>query len=324
MEPRSLRFPDHLSFLELPTPVQPLTANGRVWLKRDDLTGFPYGGNKPRKLEFLLAEAQRQGAHTVVTTGATGSNHCLATTVHASRLGFDVVLILFPQPETDVVRHHFSAVQHLGAEVVLGDSFGQLDDLRRAVSARVDRPYFIPAGGSNGLGALGYVRAALELAGQLDRGDMPVPGAVYCAAGTLGTLSGLALGFHLAGLDLPLVGVQVVDASLTNPTTLFQMIADASEHLGALNPGLEIAPPESFPVRIETGYFGAGYGEETSAGAVAREWMRRNGPVPVEPTYTAKTMAAVLDAREPFTPERPLLYWHTFDPGDRLELDAVC
>lgn len=321
MQYRSIVFPRHLDLLDLPTPVEPLPGVRNVWIKRDDLTGKPYGGNKPRKLEFLLADALDKNAKTIVTTGATGSNHCLATTVYARSLGLNVHLIMFPQPETDVVRHHFNAVQALGAEVTLGASYDEFEVLKAKILTTVPDPYFISAGGSNRLGCLGYVRAAMELSDQIDAGRLPVPETVICAAGTLGTMAGLALGFYIAGRTIALQGIQVVDPIVTNRENLNALIRDASELLAMLNVDFHPPEPRNLPIEIITDYFGPGYGESTAKSSAAEQWMASHGPVRADPTYTAKTLAAVLDGcRTEKQPVKPMVYWHTFDPGYNLKL----
>lgn len=310
--------PRQLNLLNLPTPVETLKNPENLWIKRDDLTGMPYGGNKPRKLEFLLADAKANGAKTIVTTGATGSNHCLATTVYGRREGLDVRLIMFPQPETDIVRHHFKMVQKLGAQVTLGTDYSEFDSLKSDLLNRLDRPYFIPAGGSCGLGCMGYVKAAYELKTQILNGQLPQPEVVYCAAGTLGTLAGLAVGLKLVDLPVVLRGIRVVDTIVTNQETLNELITETLTIIRSLNPERAIPDPSELSVEIVEGYFGTGYGERTPAGSEAMNWLHRRSSVRLDPTYTSKTFAAVIDAVDRLESSAPVLYWHTFDPGHNL------
>ncbi|HEX6693602.1 MAG TPA: pyridoxal-phosphate dependent enzyme, partial [Longimicrobiales bacterium] len=190
----------------LPTPIETVTlppAGGEnalsVQVKRDDLSGDAYGGNKVRKLEFLLAAARARGATRVVTAGAFGSHHALATTVYARRLGFDVTTILFPQHVTPHVRGIPLMCAALGAEVRFTPRMeGVPFALWRAALDGRGRTCVIPPGGSDAIGTLGYVEAGLELAAQWQESRSKRPARIHVAAGTLGTAAGLALGLALA------------------------------------------------------------------------------------------------------------------------------
>ncbi len=306
-----------------PTPVEPLerlsSRVGReIWVKRDDLTSPLYGGNKPRKLEFLLAEARSRGARTLVTAGGIGTNHGLATAIFGREAGFRVVLCLFDQPVTDHVRKNLLLFHACGAEIVYGGSrLGGL--LRFFILERIRRrqAFFIPLGGSSPRGVLGFVNAGLEFALQVTRGEAPRPGAVFVAVGSCGTLAGLVLGFRLAGLAVPVVGVRVAPAVAVNRRAVLGL-ALRSQRLLALAGG-----PQAGAVRLSNGDFlldsdqyGGGYGHPTEAGRSAQRLVEEAEGIRLEPTYTAKTFASLLEHGRRKTFPGPLLFWNTFNSVD--------
>lgn len=324
----------HVSLATLPTAVEPLAldalpAGTRVFIKRDDLTGDTYGGNKVRKLEFLLGEALTQGCREVWTVGAIGSHHALATTLYARKLGLAVKVLHFPQPVTEHVRRNLRAIAAAGAELVLAE--------RNAVPAAIVRRHvrdwltrksvrsrFIPAGGSSEIGALGYVEAALELVAQVEHGELPRPDVIYVTAGTCGTLAGLHAGFALAGWDaLQLVGVRVVDKLLSSPRVVRKLSAAALAQLVAN--GASVPAGAGPHVRFDHRFYGPGYGVPTPEALSARAQLAGvPGAPPLEPTYTARTMAALLNDLARGRARGNVLYWHTFSsrPLDAL-VDAV-
>ncbi len=195
-----------------PTPVQRLDHVGpaNLWVKRDDLSSPVYGGNKVRKLEFILAQVKQQRKTHVVTLGGIGTNHGLATTIYGRQMGLLCTLVLFPQPVTSLVKQNLRLFNYYGANLIYRPS------LIRAVltyylSQRLRHPgaYFLYAGGSNAVGTLGFVNAAFELKEQIDAGAAPKPSVIFCPVGSNGTLAGLTLGARLAGLASTVIGVRV-------------------------------------------------------------------------------------------------------------------
>ena len=200
-----LRVP-HLRLGTWPAPVQRLETlseelGTEVWLKSEGRAGRLYGGNKVRKLEYLLADAVARGSQRVVTIGAYGSHHALATATYGRALGLEVDLVLYPQPVTAHVVDDLLASSATGATLLPSRNavFAWLRAGWRALTQ--PRTVSIPAGGSSPLGALGWVEAGLELAAQVEAGELPAPEWVFVPAGTCGTVSGLALGLELAGLE---------------------------------------------------------------------------------------------------------------------------
>ena len=199
-----------------PTPVMPLpglrerlgAGTPELWVKRDDQSAVAYGGNKVRTLEVLFAEALAQGATRIVSTGAFGSNHAAATVLHARRVGLEPGALLFPQPQSAAARENLAVTVTHGARVEELPHWSFLPyGLARAHlldKQRRERSYVMVPGGATPLGALGYVSAAFELAGQVARGELPAPRAVVLAVGSTCTTAGLLLGFTLAARQ-PLV-----------------------------------------------------------------------------------------------------------------------
>jgi D-cysteine desulfhydrase len=292
------------SLATLPTPVEPApelverAQIGAVWLKRDDLSAEPYGGNKVRKLEFLLADALEAGARGVWTVGAVGSNHVLATTVYAKALGLEVAARHFPQPITDHVRKNCLAVAASGAQLRFGGKLGLVGAVaRRAVLAALFKPtgrlYYVPAGGSSPVGALGYVNAALELVAQVEAGDCPRPDAVFVPVGSGGTLAGLVTGFALAGAPIRVIGVRVVDRIVINRPNLDRLIRGVLRLLARHG---VTAPdgPRRLDYELDHSQFGGGYGAPTPAAREAVSLAGEALELPLEQTYTGKAMAGLL------------------------------
>jgi 1-aminocyclopropane-1-carboxylate deaminase/D-cysteine desulfhydrase-like pyridoxal-dependent ACC family enzyme len=309
---------DELPWVELgswPTPLTRLEApygwSGELWLKGDDLSSPLYGGNKVRKLEYLLADARAAGAGRLITTGVVGSHHCLATSVHGRRLGLPTSLVVFPQPMTPHAAEMAALNRAWADEVRECSTFATQPFVEAALRwrRRRDRPYVIPGGGSSALGALGYVSGALELAGQVRGGEMPRPATIAVAAGTLGTVVGLAIGAALTDVTDRVLAVRIVPATIANVWTLSRLAEGALRLLAGA--GVRVPDVRAVVDRVELvgDYYGRGYGHPTDEGARATEWFARHG-VTLDPSYTAKTAAAVLE-RLTAGPAATVLYWHT-------------
>jgi D-cysteine desulfhydrase len=317
------RIPWH-SLGRFPTPVLRLPLDGAadVWCKRDDLSGEPYGGNKVRKLEFVLAEARRRGARRLITAGAAGSHHALATTVYGTALGFDVTLVLCPQPAAPHVRTALLQDAALGATLrwVPRMEMIPLGIARARAVHRGERPHLIAPGGSDAYGTLGYVSAALELAEQVEAGEVPLPRVVHVAAGTMGTAAGLAIGFAMAGLPVRVAAARITTPLLTNRWMLGRLMRATARLLEARGAGSVPLVRARAGVELYGAQIGRGYGHRTAAGDRAADALGACG-LALDHTYTAKAAAGLLEAlREA---EGPVLFWHTLSaceavPPDRL------
>jgi D-cysteine desulfhydrase len=317
-----------VALAELPTPVERLGGlsdelSREVWVKRDDQTGRLYGGNKVRKLELLLGDALARGLDRVVTFGAYGSHHCLATATYGAQVGLKVCLALYPQPVTDHVLDDLLLSHGTGAELVAVNKEGWLSAATQLM-IRLARPgEVIPPGGSSPLGTLGYVEAALELVAQVEAGELPRPERIFLPAGTCGTAAGLLLGFQLAGLKTTLVLVRVVTPALGNLTTVRTLRDLALRRLrsaglsDALAAQAEAAAEQgAVTLDLDPDEFGPGYGHATPAGEAALARLAAEG-VALETTYTAKTAASLL--RRAGEGEGPILFWNTFSSVDVSE-----
>ncbi|MFE7797394.1 1-aminocyclopropane-1-carboxylate deaminase/D-cysteine desulfhydrase [Nocardia sp. NPDC057440] len=324
------RFPelaDTLPFLRLgdsPTPVRELDLGTRVPVWCKDESGYGsggWGGNKIRKLEWLLPEAQRRGARTILTVGGTGTNWGLATALYAREHGIETALALVDQPEDDHVRAQLQRLKSSGATVHFTHS-----KLRTVLCApwlvvRHMRgralPYLLPAGGSSPIGTLGYVEGALELAAQVRAGALPEPTYLVTAVGSGGTAAGLALGLRLAGLRTRVLGVVVND---TLPLDAKHIIGLAKRAEGVLRArGAQCAPRGLSPddVTIVRDWIGPGYGHETPA-AIAAQKLGATAGLELETVYTAKALAALidLDARGELG-DGPVVFLDTYGPRHR-------
>jgi 1-aminocyclopropane-1-carboxylate deaminase/D-cysteine desulfhydrase-like pyridoxal-dependent ACC family enzyme len=301
------------------TPVQFAAhvsrACGReVYVKRDDLTDPRYGGNKVRKLRHILREAARRRATDVVTFGAVGSHHVLATTVHGAAVGLRVHAILVSQPYSPHAEETARADVAQGATLYPARGGWEIPAVLARVLAALRlagrRPMVIPIGGSSPRGALGYVDAARELRGQLERGEAPAwPDVMVCALGSGGTYAGLLAGARVAGLPGEVVGVQVTATRFVAPTVVVGL-ANRALGLAAQGPLRTHARFRRADLRIVNDQLGAGYGHPTAAGEEATALFACDG-VTLDPTYTAKAAAGLIAlARRDPNPRR-YLFWNT-------------
>lgn len=306
-----------------PTPLERidhvLPRGATLWVKRDDLCGGPYGGNyggnKVRKLEFLLASAARRGARRLLTIGAYGSNHVLATTLYGRQAGFDVDAVVFPQPLSARVFDQLLAEVHAGAHLIPTRSY--LGAALAVARGRLRRQvYWIPAGGSSPLGVLGYVSAGLELAAQIRAGEAPAFDTIYVTLGSGSTAAGLWLGLALAGWAGRLVAVRVVDRVVSNRTIVRWWAAGGARllrHAGLSGLPSAATRPELY---VDHRFFGPGYAHPTPAAEEAVAQAAVAGLI-LETTYTGKTLAALLeDARAGRLAGQNVLFLDTFNSLD--------
>lgn len=311
----------YMQIATLPTPIDsadPLAADlgiRRLWIKRDDRCAKPYGGNKIRKLEYLLADALGKSCDAVLTYGAAGSNHALATAIYARQVGLDCYAVLTGQSPTprvaDTLRYHAL----LGTRLVPVEGFKAALDARDATMAAhptgSEKVYEIWWGGSSWLGVAGFVNAALELGQQLAADP---PDYVYVAAGSLGTAAGLAIGLRLLGWSTRVVGVRVVPLPARLPMAIEPLYSETCEQLHARDARFPLFddPLANFELRDE--FLGEGYGVSTSGADDAIEIAGQKAGIGLEPTYTGKAMAALVhDARAGRLKGRNAIFWLTYN-----------
>jgi 1-aminocyclopropane-1-carboxylate deaminase/D-cysteine desulfhydrase-like pyridoxal-dependent ACC family enzyme len=311
-----------LSFGEFPTPVERLSGVSRhlkrddnLYIKRDDLSSRAYGGNKVRKLEFLLADALKHGAVRVITSGGAGSNHAVATAVYARNAGIKAVLMLFRQPNSHSVRHNLLMNLASGAELIHHDTYEEhtqalAEMIRMYESVDGRAPYVIPLGGSSPVGAIGYVNAGLELAAQIAAGELPLPSRIYLALGTMGTAMGLLLGLKAAGIKTHLQAVRAVPTYVSGIDKCHLLFNQTNELLHEMDTSFPSCTltPEDLTIRQE--FFGEKYGMFTPEAAAAATLLRESDRIILDGTYTGKACAAFLaDLRN--GGDEPVLFWNT-------------
>lgn len=298
---------------ELPTPLEPFAIDlpgvGEVDVKRDDLTSPLYGGNKVRKLDLLLGEAIAQGRRAVVTFGAYGSNHALATAVHARALGLEPHAVLSPQAPTPHARATVLAHAGLGTVVHPVEGWDGAREAVRAKQALAERdgvePYVIPMGGTNALGALAYASAALEIA--------EPPDVVYVAAGTLGTAVGLAVGFAAAGAATRIEAVRVTPLEICREALAERLAVETVALLRAIAPSFPGLAPADLRLDLRHDRFEPGYGVVTAEASDAAAAAAKAG-IKLETTYTGKALAALLaDAHTGTLEGQRVFFWDTYN-----------
>jgi D-cysteine desulfhydrase family pyridoxal phosphate-dependent enzyme len=284
-----------------PTPLEHLPrltaalGGPQLWVKRDDCTGLALGGNKVRKLEFLLGEALVQGADTIITAGGPQSNHARQTAAAAARLGLDCVLIL-----TDAVAGR-DPTYHTNGNLLLDELFGARIELhpgtadpdaemaRAAEECRADggTPYVIPIGGSNALGLMGYVDAAWELLAQAKAQQVGITH-VALASGSGGTHAGLALGLVLGGSAAPAVGYCISRTAAEQRPRVAGLVQAGADLLGVAS------PLSAADLVLEDGVVGPGYGLPTEEMVEAVRLTALQEALLLDPVYSGKAMAGVI------------------------------
>jgi D-cysteine desulfhydrase len=312
------------SLASLPTPVERLEGlaklgyGERLYIKRDDLSGELYGGNKIRKLEFLLGQVQQSNKKRTVTFGAAGSNHATATAIYGKELGFECHSMLMPQPNSLLVRKNLLVSYDRKAHLHYNTSLSRAAIKSAILMLRQGGDIaVIPAGGSSPLGSCGFVNAAFELKEQIDSGELPEPDYIYVAAGTLGTAAGLILGLKASGLKSRVIPVRVVDMKLTNKAVLYGLLQSTNQYLISLDPAFPKVETPFNELFIENSYFGDEYGLFTEQAVEAIEIMHQHQGIRLEGTYTGKTLAAFLhDAKHADMKNKTILFWNTFNSRD--------
>lgn len=315
--PRARALP-FLPLLEGPTPAGPLpdgVLRGGLFHKRDDKASSLYGGNKVRRYEWVLADALDRGARTIVTAGGYASTQVTATIIHGRAAGLDVEAVLFEQPMTRFGREALAVGAREGGVLEHGGGY-----LRTAVRAalrlrRAERAYLLVPGASMPLPNLGYVDAMLELALQVERGEIPRPDRILVPAGSGGTAVGIALGVALLDWPTTVTAIRIAEPLVTNGLTLRALLVATARRLETL--GLQGARRlRRARIEVDGRFLGDGYGEPTPAALAGMKLVPRLLGVPGEVTYSGKGMAA-LAAWATARPTENILYWHTLSSTGR-------
>lgn len=310
---------ERLTLGSYPTPLEPLPrlsaeVGRQLWIKRDDTLGPGLGGNKTRKLEFLLADARRRGFRKISTFGGLQSNHARLTAAAANRLGMETHLFYF-EPRPQRLTGNLAVNRALGAKmhfIPLGSGSGMTIErtirlVKIAARLLAGQNYFIPVGGHNSLGALGYVDGALEIEMQCCQAGLR-DAYVVTAAGSGGTLAGLLAGLTLGGSGLRPVGIDVGKLWKGFPASIARLATDTAALLGERR---AFSPAEV--ILIEERYVGTCYGAPCPAGQAALRQLAAFEGILLDPVYTAKAFAGMLDLIRcgELGRKEPIIFLHT-------------
>jgi L-cysteate sulfo-lyase len=328
------RFP-RVSLAHLPTPLEPLPRLSKhlggpnIFVKRDDCTGLGTGGNKTRKLEFLMADALQKNANVVITQGAVQSNHARQTAAAAAKLGLRCELVF--EKRVDQPSEIYLNSGNVFLDRLFGATIREVEkgtDMNHALDAVADElradgetPYVIPGGGSNRVGALGYVDCALEFLHQANRTGLVIDHVIH-ATGSAGTQAGLIVGMKASHCGIPLLGIGVNAAKEVQEQRVYNLALETAEYIGA--PGV-VARED---VVANGDYIGVGYGIPTDSMNEAVLLLARLEGLLFDPVYSGKALAGMIDLinNKHFSSDDTLLFIHTggsaglFAYRDRLEL----
>ncbi|MEF2071197.1 D-cysteine desulfhydrase [Consotaella aegiceratis] len=294
------RFP-RVRFCHAPTAIEPMRnltqylGGPQIWIKRDDCTGLATGGNKTRKLEFLIGEAQALGADRIITQGAVQSNHVRQTAAAAAIVGMKCSALLEHRIETDdedyLANGNVFLDRLLGADLDTrpggADMQQEMVDLADTLRVAGERPYIIPGGGSNPVGALGYVACAQELVAQADDRGLRIDHVVH-ATGSTGTQAGLVVGLQGSGSGIPVIGISVRAPKARQEANVHRLVGATADYLG-----LRQDIPAS-AVEVDDGYVGDGYGVPTPGMAEAVRLAAALDGILLDPVYSGKGMAGLI------------------------------
>lgn len=295
------RFP-RTRLAHLPTPLEPLPrltellGGPELWVKRDDCTGLATGGNKTRKLEFLMGDALALGADTVLTQGAVQSNHCRQTAAAATKLNMKCEL-LFENRIADPSDNYLNS-----GNVFLDKLFGAgihdypagtdmdlaMEEMAVEISAQGGKPYIIPGGGSNPVGALGYINCAIEIINQANEMGLKFDRIIH-ATGSAGTQAGLVTGIQAMNANIPVLGIGVNAAKDIQEERVFYLAESTADYIGA--PGVV----KRHDIVVNCDYIGDGYGIPTDGMREALDLLARLEGILFDPVYTGKALAGMID-----------------------------
>ena len=313
------RFP-RVRLAHLPTALEPMDrlsealGGPRIWIKRDDCTGLSTGGNKTRKLEFLMAEALEEGADMVITQGATQSNHARQTAAFAARLGIDCHILLEDRTGSNDPNYNHNGNVFLDflhgatAEKRPGglDMNAEMEVVAETFRAAGRKVYTIPGGGSNPTGALGYANAAMELVSQANAMGLLIDRIVH-ATGSAGTQAGLVVGLKAINANIPLLGIGVRAPKPKQEENVYNLALATAEKLGC--PGVV----QREDVVANTDYVGEGYGIPTKECLQAIEMFARLEGILLDPVYSGKGAAGLIDLtrKGAFAGDENIVFLHT-------------
>ncbi len=307
---------------QFPTPVEKLTnlqnhlGLESLWIKRDDLSGELYGGNKVRTLEFVLAEAKNRKADSLIAYSALGSNWPLACVVYAKHQGWPTDVFFLPYPMDDVKRQNLELIKELSRKVYSAKSkftFPFLLYSHLIKAKKTGQVYLTPPGGVSPTTTLGFVNAVLELKNQHENGELPIPDFIFCPLGSGGTAAGISIGLTLVGWSTQVIAVRIVDFIVANKLTLNLLIRRTLKLLKTSGVNL---PNRKWGgnIRIDHHYFGKGYSRPTDLGEHSIELFKSHENQLLDSTYTGKTFAPIVDlSKDDQFKSKHILFWQTLN-----------
>jgi len=321
-----------LPFVEianLPTPIKELKnleknlqTSCKIFLKDDGLCGYLYAGNKPRKLEPLIADALKHNADSIISIGAAGSNYTTAICAYAPLFGLKSIVLLTPQLPTNYLKRNLLLSKYFGAQINFYNDGNACNEAVRQLQKSC-RNYYIPGGGSNEIGTAGFVNAAFELKEQIEKGIITEPDYIYMAFGSMGSVAGLILGLKAAGIKSKVIGVRTIYQDYERETAedIAKIHNLTSNYLNLLDPDFpkyEITPDE---VLVNNNFFGGKYALITPEVHEAIKILYESESVKLEGTYTGKAFAALLDdLKNKKLENKTILYWKTNTSGSFEEI----
>ena len=322
----------YVSLGQLPTPIQKLDEAGEelgldhLYIKRDDQTAQVYGGNKIRKLEFMLGQSLQTGAQEILNIGFAGSKQALAATVCAKQVGLRSVNMLLQEPSSLYVQRNLLMGHHWGAEI---HHYRNMQMLRlglvRLFAERMlrngSRPHIIPRR-SSPVGTIGYVNAALELKRQIERGEIPEPDQIYVALGTTGTAAGLLLGVKVSRLRSKVVPVRAKSHRYSIMRILARLYEETAAYLNSIDPSFPRQELPADEVQIRDDFFDQGSDLFSERHIRTMKLVEANRGFKFDWTYTGRSFACLMnDAREQNLKDQVILFWNTYN--SREYTDAV-
>jgi len=299
-----------LDIAHLPTPIEGLPrlsehlGGPEIFIKRDDQTGLATGGNKTRKLEYLLAEARGMGASTLITTGAVQSNHCRQTAAAAAKSGFNCILVLAgEQPEK--ISGNLLLDHLFGAEIVWTSTGEREEALQRVFSKALGagrQPYLVPYGGSNPTGASAYAFAMKEMMEQGIAADW-----IVFASSSGGTQAGMVVGAHLFGFQGQVLGISVDEPVDVLQARVAELASGVADFIG------ERLIFASGDIQVNADYLGGGYGVVSDTERESIRLFARYEGILLDPVYTGRAAGGMIDLIRKgfFSPQDRVLFWHT-------------
>jgi L-cysteate sulfo-lyase len=316
----------------LPTPLERMDrltkelGGPEIWIKRDDCTGLSTGGNKTRKLEFLMAEAVDQGADTVITQGATQSNHARQTAAFAARLGLACHILLEDRTGSNDVNYNMNGnvlLDHLHGATTskrMGgmDMAAEMEVLAARLQAEGRNTYIIPGGGSNPTGALGYVNCAYELVGQANDRALQIDH-IVTATGSAGTQAGLITGLKALNSGIPLLGIGVRAPKEKQEESVFNLARRTAEKLGCPS----VVGRDD--IVADSSYVGAGYGIPRDDTLEAISIFAQLEGILLDPVYSGKGAAGLIDyvRKGRFRKGQRIVFLHTGGAAGLFGYDAA-